>query len=63
MKGKNAQKNFGAVGAMAPTPLSPKTAGGGVAFKDPPPPGREPQRLQGTLEPRRPPVLSDLFAR
>ena len=37
-------KNFGAVGAMAPTPLSLKTrrrGGGGVAYKDrsrPPPP-------------------------
>ena len=29
MKGKHAQKNFGAVGAMAPTPLSLKTRGGG----------------------------------
>ena len=43
MKGKHAQKNFGAVGAMAPTPLSLKTpgGGGGVAYKDrawPPPP-------------------------
>ena len=49
MKGKHAQKNFGAVGAMAPTPLSLKTRGegeggggwGGVAYKDqacPPPP-------------------------
>ena len=46
MKGKHAQKNFGAV-AMAPTPLSLKTRGGGggaggVAYKDrarlPPPP-------------------------
>ena len=45
MKGKHAQKNFGAVGAMAPTPLSLKTqgggeGGGGVAYKDrgrPPP--------------------------
>ena len=45
MKGKYAQKNFGAVGAMAPTPLSLKTRGGGgglggVAYKDwarPPP--------------------------
>ena len=41
MKGKHAQKNFGAVGAMAPTPLSLKTRGGrggrglgGVAYKD-----------------------------
>ena len=50
MKGKHAQKNFGTVGAMAPTPLSLKTRGeggegggglGGVAYKDrarPPPP-------------------------
>ena len=44
MKGKHAQKNIGAVGAMAPTPLSLKTPGGGglggVAYKDralPPP--------------------------
>ena len=46
MKGKHAQKNFGAVGAMAPTPLSLKTQRGGggglggVAYKDrarPPP--------------------------
>ena len=44
MKGKHAQKNFGAVGAMAPTPLSLRTGGGGglggVAYKDwarPPP--------------------------
>ena len=29
MNGKHAQKNFGAVGAMAPTPLSLKTLGGG----------------------------------
>ena len=29
MKGKHAKKNFGAVGAMAPTPLSLKTLGGG----------------------------------
>ena len=29
MKGKHAQKNFGAIGAMAPTPLSLKTRGGG----------------------------------
>ena len=29
MKGKHAQKNFGAVGAMAPTPLSLKTRRGG----------------------------------
>ena len=29
MKGKHAQKNFGAVGAMAPPPLSLKTGGGG----------------------------------
>ena len=47
MKGKHAQKNFSAVGAMAPTPLSLKTQGGGgglggVAYKDrarPPPRG------------------------
>ena len=47
MKGKHAQKNFSAVGAMAPTPLSLKTRGGGgglggVAYKDwtrPPPRG------------------------
>ena len=46
MKGKDAQKNFGAVGTMAPTPLSLKTWGGeggagGVTYKDraqPPPP-------------------------
>ena len=48
MKGRHAQKNFGAVGAMAQTPLSFKTPGGGgglgglggVAYKDraqPPP--------------------------
>ena len=46
MKGKHAQKDYGAVGAMAPTPLSLKTPGGGggglggVAYKDrarPPP--------------------------
>ena len=29
MKGKHAQKNFNAVGAMAPTPLALKTRGGG----------------------------------
>ena len=29
MKGKHAQKNFGAIGTMAPTPLSLKTPGGG----------------------------------
>ena len=29
MKGKHAQKNFSAVGAMAPTPLSLKTRGEG----------------------------------
>ena len=29
MKGKHAQKNFGALGAMAPTPLSLETRGGG----------------------------------
>ena len=29
MKGKHAQKNFGAIGTMAPTPLSLKTGGGG----------------------------------
>ena len=29
MKGKHAQKNFGAFGAMAPTLLSLKTRGGG----------------------------------
>ena len=44
------KKNFGAIGAMAPTPLSLKTRGGGggggwggVAYKDrarPPPPPR-----------------------
>ena len=43
MKGKHAQKDFGAVGAMAPPPLSLKTWGGGgrgrgglggVAYKD-----------------------------
>ena len=44
MKGKHAQKNFGAVGTMAPTPLSLKSGGGGggggggglggVAYKD-----------------------------
>ena len=35
MKGKHAEKNFGAVGAMAPTPLSLKIpGGGGVAYKD-----------------------------
>ena len=48
MKGKHAQNNFGAVGAMAPTPLSLKTPPrggggglGGVAYKDwaRPPPG------------------------
>ena len=45
MKGKHAQKNFGTVGAMAPTPLFLKPpqggGGGGVAYKDrahPPPP-------------------------
>ena len=45
MKGKHAEKDFGAVGAMAPAPLSLKTRGGGglggVAYKDrarPPPP-------------------------
>ena len=46
MKEKHAQKIFGAIGAMAPTPLSLKTPGGGgglggVAYKDrarPPPP-------------------------
>ena len=43
MKGKHAQKNFGAIGTMALTPLSLKTpGGGGVAYKDrawlPPPP-------------------------
>ena len=63
MKGKHAQKNFGAVGAMAPTPLSLETRGEGgglgvVAYKDrarPPPrvPGwfatpRGPQGLLGT---------------
>ena len=41
MDGKHAQKKFGATGAMAPTPLSLKTrGGGGVAYKDwtqPPP--------------------------
>ena len=49
MKWKHAKKNFSAVGAMAPTPLSLKTQGvggrgggglGGVAYKDrarPPP--------------------------
>ena len=45
MKGKHAQNNFGAVGAMAPTPLSLRARGGGgglggVAYKDwarPPP--------------------------
>ena len=31
MKGKHAQKNFSAVGAMAPTPLSLKTRAGGVS--------------------------------
>ena len=30
MKGKHAQKKFGGVGAMAPTPLSLKPRGGGV---------------------------------
>ena len=48
MKGKHAQKNFGAVGAMAPIPLSLKTwGGGGVAYKDrarPPPPPPPPPR-------------------
>ena len=38
MKGKHAQKNFSAVGGMAPTPLSLKTGGGGglgsVTYKD-----------------------------
>ena len=29
MKGKHAQKKFGAIGTMAPTPLSLKTLGGG----------------------------------
>ena len=43
MTRKDAQKFFGAVGAMAPTLLSLKTQGGGVgvAYKDgagPPPP-------------------------
>ena len=51
MKGRHAQKNFGAVGTMAPTLLSLKTRGGGgglggVAYKDrarpPPPPPRAP---------------------
>ena len=56
MKGKHVQKKFGAVGAMAPTPLSLETRGrggdgggglGGVAYKDrawppPPPPLRAP---------------------
>ena len=32
MKGKHAQKNFGAIGAMAPTPQSLKTRGGGGGF-------------------------------
>ena len=35
MKGKHAQKNFGAVGPMAPTPLSLKTQGGGGRIKGP----------------------------
>ena len=35
MKGKHAQKSFGAIGTMAPTPLSLKTleGGGGVTHK------------------------------
>ena len=33
------QKKLDAVGAMPPNPLSLKTGGGGVAYKDPPPPG------------------------
>ena len=45
MKGKHAQKNFGTVGAMAPTPLFLRIPGlgeglGGVTYKDrarPPP--------------------------
>ena len=36
MKGKHAQKNFGAVGAMAPTLLSLKTQGGGGINSCPP---------------------------
>ena len=56
MKWKHAQKNFGAVGAMAPTPLSLKTRGGGgglggVAYKDwarPPPRGQTPPWLAKT---------------
>ena len=44
MNGKHAQKKFGAVGVMAPTPPSLKTPGrgggglGGVEYKDRPPP-------------------------
>ena len=57
MKEKHAQKNFGAIGAMAPTPLSLKTPGGGgglggVAYKDrarPPPPPPVPQCTNVTL--------------
>ena len=42
MKGKHAQKNFGAVGAMAPTPLSLKTQGGGGVLHTRTGPGRTP---------------------
>ena len=54
MKGWHAQKNLCAVGAMAPTPLSLKTRGGGglgvVAYKDRarlPPRGRDPCQRRG----------------
>ena len=56
MKGKHAQKNLSAVGAMAPTPLSLKTREGGlggVAYKDqarpPPPPWLQHQPRDDTL--------------
>ena len=40
MKEKHAQKNFGAVGAMAPTPVSLKTRGGGGVLHTRTGPGR-----------------------
>ena len=56
MRGKHAQNNLGAAGALPPNPLSLKTRGGGVGGGShtrtgpaPPPPGSIPTTLSSPL--------------
>ena len=52
MKGKHAQKNFSAVGAMAPTPLSLKTRGAGGCRIQGPGPAATPVVEEGSATSR-----------